>query len=189
MARKRTHRTRLYIDVKNNIYWNLKVTIAKMTIDHILVRLAALEHAKRGYPWSCWLAEAIMDYAKEHPEAFPHKVLYAYVTASVVYLVDKIDGQPTHAFKYKHNFSSIIMKFDGMTTAQQKKEFIESIGGEDLLLKLFPGRKRRFGSHAASVGSGGKGRSKVMSYGAKRRAIAAGLMPDIRQSHADLYSV
>jgi hypothetical protein len=177
MAKRKTPpaRTRLYVDVPRDLYWNIPLTIGNKTIA-VPLKASALRGAQRGYPWECWLACAIMDYAKQNPDAFPHPVLYAYVTTSAIFLIDKIKGQPTHAVKYQHNFGPYIKKFDTLS----RRAFLRWINGNsDLSLTIKPGRARRVGV-TRDGGTGkhtGGPRTKTISHGAKRRAIMAGLIP------------
>lgn len=171
--KKRPHKARLYLDVARNLYWDVPLSVGTQTI-HVPVLTSALRGAQRGYPWACWLAEAIMAYAKKHPEEFPHSVLYAYVIASAIFLIDKISGQPAHAFKYKHNFGPYISKFDTMN----RRSFLRFVNGnKELTLAIKPGRKRRIGETRIGGNGTGGGRTMTVSHGAKRRAIAAGLIP------------
>lgn len=132
--------------------------------------------AQRGMPYECVLANDIRVFAKANPDAFPHPVIYVYVTRTAVYIADKKkDGRLSHAVRYMHAFSSMTKTFDTIT----KRQFIRRFAGQGFTLTLKPGRKYRGGE--SKVGGNGKGgsRSHTMSRGAKGRAIAAGLIPGV----------
>lgn len=173
MATKRKSTTRLYLDVARKTYWTVPFSLAKTTIE-VPVKVAQLKRAKKGYPWACWLAEAIKEHAAAHPREFPHPVKYAHVLPSVAWIVDRVRGTPTHAVKYKHNMGPVITKFDTMP----KAAFMRLMNGDgDLVLKLKPGRKYRGGETPKGGNGSGGSRSITVARGAKRRAIAAGLIP------------
>jgi hypothetical protein len=174
MARK--YRGKFYLDVERNLFWMVPVIIGRATIPNIPLTIAALRRAKRGYPWSCWAAEAAKDHATEHPNAFPHPVLYVYVTKYAIFIFSKMNGAvPTLAVKYKHNLGQIPDRFDSMPRARFIREVKDD---QDFIMNLQPGRPRRIGeTRDGGGGDGGGPRSKRTSKGARRRAELAGLIP------------
>jgi hypothetical protein len=140
----------------------------------ILMTTTSLTKNKRGFPFECVLAHGVEDFAKEHPDAFPHKVMYVYVTKSSIYIVDRFkDGQPSHAMRYQHSFAKMVGTFDRMT----KERFIEKYDGIGFTLTLCPGRKYRKGESTIGGNGSGGSRSHKISRGAMERAQAAGLIP------------
>jgi hypothetical protein len=178
----RPNRVKLYLDVEKDLFWNPMLTMGKANIS-VPVLASDIPRAKKGYPWACWLAEAIMRLAETNPKAFPHPVLYAYVIKTVAFIVNKIDGQPTNAVKYAHNFGSLVDMFDKMS----KADFVKFINGTDLVLKLSPGRERRIGESAIGGNTSTGRRTLTVAKGARRRAENAGLLPASRRSDEDLY--
>lgn len=171
---------RLYTDYVKGHYWKVQYSdgVDKILVD-ILMSTMTLTKNKRGFPFECVIAHGIEDYAKAHPECFPHPVLFAYVTKTAVYIVDRFkNGQPFHAWRYAHTFARMVNAFDRMT----KEKFVERYNGTGFTLALSPGRKSRAGeSHVGGNGEGGS-RSHKISRGAMERAQAAGLIPT---SHSD----
>jgi hypothetical protein len=168
-------RARFYLDVARNLYWDVPTMIGTATIPNIPLTIAALRRAKRGYPWSCWAAEATQNYASAHPRAFPHPVLYVYVTKSAVFIFIKMRGAvPTLAVKYRHNLGQIPDRFDSMSRARFIREVKDN---EDFIMNIQPGRPRRIGESRDGGEGGGGSRSKRVSKGARRRAELAGLIP------------
>lgn len=137
---------------------------------------ATIRRCRRGIPFECVLADGIVAYAREHPEAFPHPVLYAYVERTAIYLVDRFkDGQPGHGVRYGHSFTKLTEYFDKIS----EKQFVNEYDGHGFTLTLLSGRKFR-GGEATTGGNGtGGSRSHIVSRGAMARAQAAGLIPSI----------
>jgi hypothetical protein len=179
---KRALRVKLWLDIEKDLYWNPLVTLGTARIN-VPVLASAISRSKSGYPWSCWLADAIMEFASETPKAFPHPVLYAYVIESVVFIITEIAGQPSKSKKYTHNFGKIVDAFDVMT----KAEFSEFVNGDALMLKLSPGRVRVGESTVGGNTSTGK-HTYTISRGARRRAENANLIPRRNRPAAELYT-
>jgi hypothetical protein len=177
MASKRRKTVRLYTDVKRNLYWTLPYTDAQVRVPvPVLLTACIVAKSSRGVPFECVLANAIMEYASQNPEAFPHKVMHAFVIKSRIYLIDRYapGGQPAHAIRYFHDYGGIAVKFDKIS----KRKFLEKFNGEGFTLSLRPPIK---GGKKAPYNvvrhSGPAHRKTVVSRGALRRAIDAGLMP------------
>jgi hypothetical protein len=178
---KKKRYVRLYTDVIRNRYWKVEFSDGAKTIPvSILMTTTSLACNKRGDPFECVLAHGIEDFVKLQPEKFPHPVLYAYVTRSAVYLIDRIkDGQPSHAVRYMHGFSKWTETFDMMTKAQ----FAAKYDGVGFVMNLSPGRKYRQGESTEGGNGTGGSRSHKVHRGAMERAIAAGFVP---QTSADV---
>lgn len=140
IKRKRT--VRLYTDYPTD-YDTVEFTDAKWTIPvPITMTSASIVGAKKGKPFNCILANAIMYFAAAFPDLFPHPVLYAYVQRSAVYLVTKrTKGKISHAVRYMHSFSTMTHTFDKITAAQFEVIF----KGLGFTLNLNPGRPFRGG--------------------------------------------
>lgn len=188
MLKKKNRRlVRLYIDVEKGFYYLLPFTDSKKKLE-LPVTIESLAHAKRGYPWECWVAQAITKFAKENPDSFSHPVLFVYVIRSAIYIVDRYkNGQPSHAVRYFHDFGPITKKFDKLP----KKKFLKAINGsaDDLVLKMRPAkhgghveprkgrRATRDMENPVSKAKGSIGGVKAVSRGAMLRAKDAGLIP------------
>jgi hypothetical protein len=140
----------------------------------------AIHEAKKGMPFECILAQAVMRYASLHPQLFPHAVLHAYVQRCAVYIVYKITkGKMSHAVRYMHGFSTMTKTFDSISKAQFESRF----KGLGFLLNLNPGRVVRVGESTVGGNSNGNrsrsdgSRSLKTCRGAAGRAKAAGLIP------------
>lgn len=188
MAQRYRRPVRLYTDVIKGMYWLVVFMDAKNRVE-VPVTVAALKNAKRGYPWECWLAQAIMKYIQENPSAFSEAITkianehktFVYVIRSTIYIIDRYkNGQPSHALRYFHDFGPLTRKFDRLS----KVQFLELIGDKDLILMLRPAK---YGGHREpDIGrrpSRNKKRPKdaggtqIVSHGALGRAQEAGLVP------------
>jgi hypothetical protein len=177
--KRRSPKVKLWLDFDENLFWSVPLSVGTANVS-LPVSISSLRRAERGYPWSCWAAEAIKAHVKANPKGsangFPHDFIDVYVIASALFIIDKRYGAtPTHAVKYKHNFGPIIKKFDSMS----KAEFLKEINGErkELVLHIKPGRKYRGGESQIGGNGGGGSRSIIVSRGARRRAEAAKLLP------------
>src|SRR4249919_1086347 len=124
-------------DVKRKIYITVPCKDASSILDiPIVFTRPLIRRAKRGSPYECVISEGIRQYAKDHPNAFPHLVLYVYVIASVIYIIDKwrADGQAGHMYRYMHDFGHIAGTFDKIT----KKEFADRFDGQGFTLRIRP---------------------------------------------------
>jgi hypothetical protein len=107
-----------------------------MHLDRLFVRAS-----RRGIPWKCLLARAIMFAAQKDPSLFPHKVLFVYAIGSVVYIMIKRpekSGEHYLSVRYRHNFTKTLRQFDMITKAQ----FLELFGDTGVEIRLTPIRKR-----------------------------------------------
>lgn len=187
MAKKRRP-VRLYIDVVRDLYWSIVFTDAKHKIK-VPVPVSVLKYAKRGYPWECWLAYAIVSYIQANPTLFPEAVAkiakahktYVYVIRSAIYLISGYaKGQPSHAIRYFHDLGPLTKKFDRLP----RSEFLKLVGDTDLTLTMRPakrggqrepeeGRRPSRNMHRNSVDGG----TQTVSRGAFDRAKDAGIIP------------
>lgn len=181
-AKKKPRTVRLYTSYAKKLYDTVKFSDGDRHIDvRVLLDKDLIESTNRGAPFECVLAYGTTAFAKAHPDAFPHPVIYVYVTRSAVYVVDKKkDGKISHAVRYMHRFSKMTETFDTIT----KQQFIRRFDGHGFVLKLSPGRKYRAGeSRVGGNGTGGS-RSIKVSRGAEARARAAGLIPSTTEDMA-----
>ena len=174
MQKRTQHLKRLYTKWPEH-YWTVPYSnAARPVAANILLTKAAAKVSKRGIPFECVLANGILAHAALNPTAFPHKVLYAYVERSQLFIVDRFsNGQPSHAWRYMHSFTKLTKAFDKMNG----EEFTKKYDGFGFVLNMRPGRKPRDGvSNIGGNGTGGT-RSSTVSRGAMERAMAAGLIP------------
>lgn len=187
--RKKNHMrlVRLYLDAVRGDYFYTTFTDAKTVID-VPMPLKTLAEARRGYPWECWLAASIQNFANKNPKAFPHKVLFVYVIRSTIYIVSrKKNGQPSHAVRYFHDFGPLTKAFDQMSRAA----FVKYINGDESVqvLRLRPAKTRKDAQHKDAERTEDRtgrkpGLGVCVSRGAMRRAIDAGLRPDVASTRA-----
>jgi hypothetical protein len=138
-----------------------------------------LKHAKRGEPWECWFAKAIMAFAKKQPNAFPHPVIHAYVIRSAIYIIDRVrDGHVSHAVRYHHDRGPLTRVFDLLS----KRSFLRYLEREglakefDLIMRpAESGGHREPSDHVRKHGDPGTGRPPTFSRGAYLRAKEARL--------------
>ena len=173
--KKKLRYIRLYTNYAKKLYDKVPFADGDRHVDvRIMITKDSVDTTKRGSPFECVLARGIMAYVEQHPDAVPHAVLYAYVTRSAVYLVDKKkDGKISHAVRYMHGFSKMTEAFDMIS----REQFLKRFDGHGFVLKLRPGRKYRTGESAEGGNGTGGSRSIKVSRGAEARARAAGLIP------------
>jgi hypothetical protein len=166
---------RLYTDVLRKRFWRVKFADAKRPVEvPIHLSRELIKRSKRGIVWECVLADGIKDFALANPTAFPHPVKHVYVIRGVIYVVDKIDGVPTHAVRYFHDFGSLTYAFDKIS----KERFTKQFGDRGFLLRMRPAVKR--GGDELHGARETRDRQKAagtpsLSRGALGRAQAAGL--------------
>jgi hypothetical protein len=130
---RRTRWTRLYNDVGRKLYWKVKFVDAKQRITiPIEVTHSLIKRSARGCPLECLIANGLQDFAAQHPDAFPHPVLYAYVIRKAIYLITRIEGVPTHAVRYFHDQAHNIESWDAKERQQLRT----------LIVHLRPAKKR-----------------------------------------------
>lgn len=166
-------------------YWSVKFKDASKRIEFLFqISDALMLRATRGIPWTCVLAEAIMEHAVNHVDDFGHPVLFAYAQPGSIYIVTKADGgTPSHAVRYFSNGSELIHSFDNKNITQK---MLMAKYPDGFTLRLRPAKKH--GGHEASGARDTRPRNRVnpkphLSIGALRRAREAGLVSDMQISH------
>jgi hypothetical protein len=176
----------MYTDPKAGFYDSVPYSDGRREVDIpiTLTTLRALATKSKGNPWDCFLARAVTDYVREHPDVFGHPVLLPYVIRSVIYLADrKRRGKLSHAYRYQHNLGKVVKKFDPRSMNMQKfsRWFIATFP-EGLTMHLKPGERRRgeySGPHTRTARRG------IASNGAMRRAIEAGMLPNTAENRSE----
>lgn len=157
-----------YIDARSNIEFSV-------TLDRHFVRTS-----RRGLPWECLLARAIVRAAAVDQTLFSHPVLHAYVIGGTVYVIDRYPqrgNQIVHTVRYTHNFTKRLRKFDKFS----KRTFIKHFGDEGCVVRLRVPPKYDQSVAARGKRPSGKPdsfglRTKRVLDGAERRARDAGLI-------------
>jgi hypothetical protein len=138
-----------------------------------------IQRSLRGVPSRCLGARGILQAAEANPSLFPHAVQFAYMEKNSVFILPRtrVDrpGEMLPAIRYAHDFDHQ----DDWDKAKTKKQFLEEYGGETITIHLSP--PVRYvggggGSSGGGGGGGGGGKKKKPLSGAKRRAVAAGLV-------------
>jgi hypothetical protein len=172
-----TNKNKLEIGEDSDGIW-IDYCNATDTID-VPIELARdfVERCKRGVPWECLLAAAIMQLARTQPEKFPCSVKTVYVIGRSAYIfthkpVGKRSSERYRALRFEHRFDGTLRKYDTYTMPQFLKEF----EGKTKIVRLRPPRP----PGPPSL-SGVKSRSSVprISRGAQRRFEDAGIVPRV----------
>jgi hypothetical protein len=168
---------RLYTDVNRNRFSRVKFSDAKRAVDvWITMDDSLVEESRQGMPYECVLAKGIMRAVGANTNLFPHKVWHAHVLPRSIYLVDRVDGQATHAIRYQHDFAHLTYAFDSIT----KQEFIKQFGKGGFKFRLRTVKKRggvELPGARETRRKGGAGDPNVsnrVSRGAYGRAVRAG---------------
>lgn len=172
---------RLYIGEKS--FYTVPYMNARRPLD-VPLDVKDFKPNGKGLPWICGISNAIM----RQKEIFDHPVFYAHTIGSVVYVVAMTDkgGLPKFAYRYSHRGGSLIEAYDESRKDPRKwRKFVSRLEDHPSL-RLEKGRTQSAkGAHSPGMVSGHlvKGaphgdKNKIGLKGAKRRAVAAGFIPE-----------
>lgn len=136
----------------------------------------------KGLAWNCGISNAIM----RQRDLFNHPVFYAHTIGSTVYVVAMVGegNMPRFAFRYRHRGGPLVDLYDASRKDSTKWTQFTTLLEEHPYLSLEKGRAEihRRGSHDTKKTARGNNphvdKNKRGLQGAKRRAIAAGFIPD-----------
>src|SRR5262245_24905638 len=139
-----------------------------------------------GSSWTCGMVNAIYD----HRDLFEYAPIYwANVIGSVVYIIimlDKYGTVPTLAVRYRHHAGELLAAYDrSLRFPSKKKLFLQLLQEKYSVVVLEKGHSgTHTGTHSRGNQSGHRSPfapfgdlNKIGVNGARRRAIAAGLIP------------
>ena len=147
-----------------------------------------IEASRRGVPWKCLLARAILAASERNPSLFPYPVRYAYVDGSLCYLFATLAGRRARRSRqrptclcFRHNFTKQLRQFDQIT----KTQFIELFGEGGVEIRLRPPVRRQHngdrdhGRPQPSRRPSEREAGERRLVGARKRADDAGLLAHV----------
>ena len=151
-----------------NLYWFVKVKDAKKSVT-IKGKVADAIKGMPGETMACHLAYA----SQRNADAFPHGCYLASFKRTVAHVVSKIkNGKPSEAVRYLHSYAKLV----DLNDRKLDNNFIEKhpeMFDRPFTLRPWQKQVRRGG---VATGKGEKRVSSNTAYGAKRRAVEAGLI-------------
>jgi hypothetical protein len=188
--KSKTRWARLYTDVNRNRFHRVKFVDATEIVVVPIHYSNKLTEAKQGSPYECVLARGIMAAVRDNPTLFPHPAHYAHVLQhESIYIVDKMDGVPVHAVRYRHTFDHLTWTFDNITKAQFYKAFDKTGFNLHLRPPRNQGGKEADGARETRERKSRKADPNLanrVSRGAYRRALDAGIvLPEMMDERED----